>query len=207
MRIFFSSVSVSVFAIVLASSASALVSIEHFDDTGGAVVAVGQTFHVDIVASYDGTPSLAGIFTSVVWDPSELLLTGATDPPFSIFGGPLGSLQRVANPFSLPMDPVGSLRTVQFGAAPTQEGNAGPPTLITTLTFQVLSPGDGVGQVDSVLLQGDIIFGGSDVGFAALAPGDFSLGSTSVALVPEPTTGVLLGLGLLGLGMTRRRPN
>ena len=101
-----------------ATSASSLVSVEHFDDTGGATVAVGDMFNLDIVVNYDGSPSLAGLFTSVVWDPSELALVAFTDAPFEIFSGPLGSLKRLSNPFSFASDPVGSLRTVQYGANP-----------------------------------------------------------------------------------------
>jgi len=101
-----------------ATSASSLVSVDHFDDTGGATVAVGDMFNLDIVVNYDGSPSLAGLFTSVVWDPSELALVAFTDAPFEIFSGPLGSLKRLSNPFSFASDPVGSLRTVQYGANP-----------------------------------------------------------------------------------------
>jgi hypothetical protein len=192
----------SILFVLTATSGSSLVSVEHVDDTGGTTVAVGDMFNVDIVVNYDGSPSLTGIFTSVVWDPSELSLVSFTNAPSSIFAGPLGSLDRLSNPFSFSSDPVGSLRTVQFGAPPPDaKANAGPTTLITTLTFLVISGGDGIGQLDSVLLTGDVILDGAAQPMDA---GDFSLGG-SATLIPEPTTGVLLGLGLAGLGLMNRR--
>ena len=127
MRLFEITLTAAIAIVFSAASANALVSVFHTNDTGGATVAQGGTFNVDVVAAYDGLDSsLAGIFVSAAWDPSELLLTNATDAPLAIFLGPNGFLQRFTNPQVFPGDPPGTIRTVQFAAFPGEEANAGP---------------------------------------------------------------------------------
>ena len=203
MRLFEITLTAAIAIVFSAASANALVSVFHTNDTGGATVAQGGTFNVDVVAAYDGLDSsLAGIFVSAAWDPSELLLTNATDAPLAIFLGPNGFLQRFTNPQVFPGDPPGTIRTVQFAAFPGEEANAGPDTLITTLTFQVIGGVDGIADIDVIFNGGDLFFGND--GFE-LFPPEASISGTSVSYVPEPGTALLMGLGLLGLGASRRR--
>jgi len=187
-----------------ATSANALVSITHTNNTGGATLNQLDSFNVDITLGYDGAPTLTGVFASASWDPSELQLTGSTTPPFAIFFGGSGFLSKISDPASFPGDPAGSLRTIQFGANPGQSAGAGPDTLITTLTFQVIGGVDGVAAVDVAFLSGDLISGAAGV---PIVGGDLSLTGTSVSYVPvpEPGTALLMGLGLGGLGFAGRR--
>ncbi len=200
MRISRQTLFICVLAVFQASSAYAVVSVSHTNDAVG-TVPVGGTFSVDITADYDGSPVLTGIFTSAMWDPTQIMLTGSTTAPFAIFTGGTGFLSKLSDPTVFPGDPAGSLRTVQFGASPGQSGSAGPSTLITTLTFEVLATGDGTAEVDAVLLVGDLFTG---VLGAELMPPDAILTGT-VITVPEPTSLALSGSALLAVGLVASR--
>jgi hypothetical protein len=184
-----------------AASATALTSVTHSNNTGGAILTPGAIFDVDVTLSFDGGNSLTGAFTSAGWDPNQLTLIGNTPAPFAIFFGATGFLAKVVDPSSFPGDAAGTIRSVQFGAGPNQAAGAGAPVLITTLTFLVVAAGDGIAEIDVVLNAGDGCFG--TLG-APCAPGDFLTSGTAV-LVPEPGTALLMGLGLAGLAYAGRR--
>ena len=181
-----------------AAGASALVTTEHTNDAVG-ILDQGATFNVVVDAHYDGVHAndpLVGVFQSAAWDPTELSLVSATNAPFSIFFGSLGSLAKLSDPASFPGDPAGTVRTVQFGANPGQSGSSGD-FLITTLTFQVIGGTDGVANIDVTQLSGD-----GNIGGGASASVNTSV---DYVPVPEPGTALLMGLGLAGLGLAGRR--
>jgi len=196
-----------------AGSASALISLDHQDDTGGSARSIGETFSVDVIATYDANPDVAGLFVSSGWDPTEIELISVTEAPFAIFPGPQGSLTRFGsvidsfNRTAFPDDPDGTVRSVQFGALPNALPSAGPAVLITTLTFQVLSAGDGTATIDFLFNVGDIIFAAGCVAagepICGLSPSEVQLGSATITIIPEPGTALLLGLGLIGLTTAR----
>ena len=186
-----------------AASANALTTATHTNDTGGAVQGLGDTFNVNVTLGFDGGNTLTSIFVSAGWDPTVLSLTGSTAAPFAIFFGASGFAAKVVDPQVFPGDPAGTIRTAQYGSAPGQEAGAGLDTLITTLTFQVIGiPVGGLISIDVVLNVGDGCFG---AGGTPCAPGDLATFGTTVNVVPEPGTALLMGLGLVGLGATRRR--
>jgi hypothetical protein len=61
------------------STASALVTV-NATTTAISPVRVGDTIEVDILVSWDGSGQLIGIFSSHVWDSSQLDLLGAVFP-------------------------------------------------------------------------------------------------------------------------------
>ena len=194
----------SVLAILHVAAANAAVSVSHFVTAG--TVPVGGTFDVDVVAAYDGTPVLTGIFVSAGWDPTQIMLVNTpTAENFAIFFGDSGFLSKISDPAVFPGDPEGTLRTVQYGASPGQEGGAGENVVITTLTFEVLAEGDGTAEIDVVFNNGDLFVGA--VG-AELFPPDATTAGV-VVNVPEPASTALafsaLGSVLLIGGWRNRR--
>jgi hypothetical protein len=184
----------------LASAAQAVVTVTHTSTATGTLT-VGQSFSVDVVLGYDGTPTLTGVFVSAGWDPAQLSLTNTpTAPNFAIFIGPSGLLSKVADPSSFPGDTAGTIRTVQYGANPGSSASAGADVVITTLTFQVIGVGDGTADVNIVFNNGDTFLGAAG---APLAPGDRTLTNFSIA-VPEPSSAVLAFSVLAALGLIHR---
>jgi hypothetical protein len=194
----------SVLAILHVAAANAAVSVSHFVTAG--TVPVGGTFDVDVIAAYDGSPILTGIFVSAGWDPTELSLVSASDAPFNIFFGASGSLAKFSDPKSFANDPAGTIRTVQFGATPGQSGGAGEDTVITTLQFEVVSEGDGTAEIDVIFNSGDGLFGGA--GPSEIFPPDAEVFGVTVN-VPEPASAALafsaLGSVALIAGWRNRR--
>jgi len=190
-----------------ATAAHATLSITLDNNTGGAALGIGDSFEVTVTVGYDGNPpQLQSIFTSVAFDPTVLQFDGTTGAqPFAIFFGAQGFLSKIADAGPLQADPdpngpggSGVIRAVQYGANPGQSGGAGPDTLIATLLFSVVGVGDG--SVTSFTQSDE----GSFAGGVEIAP-QIVHNNTSVSVVPEPGTALLMGLGLAGLGVAGRR--
>ena len=75
--------------------------------------------------------------------------------------------------------------------------------VLATLVFHVADVGDGIGEINLLL---DGLTGNVYVDAAGGTDGDLNFGSAGIAVItPEPSTALLVGLGLIGLGVAGRR--
>ena len=186
-------------ALVFVGPATALVTISHTNNTGGATILLGEEFKVFISVDHDGEADLTGIFASAEWDRSVIDLVFAEDAPPLIYLGATGLLAKLSDPDVFPTDPPGTFRTVQFGVTDEVQTAGAGSEFITTLTFEVIGGLRAITFIDVILNSGDGCFG---PGGAACGRG-ITLGSTSVG-PPEPSTALLMGLGLAGLAAMKR---
>ena len=133
--------------------------------------------------------------TDCVEEPSGQIVGSGTYAPSTENCGPGVATQDV---FSIP----GIARLVE------QERILGTPAssgtlILGTVTFHAMSPTPLTG-INSVLAEFGL--GGGFVGadFILRNPG-IPLGTVTLKIIPEPTTLALLGLGILGLGLSSRR--
>lgn len=205
MRLFISTLA-AISMVLIAGSASALVSVSHSSAADGTTLLPGDTFTVDVAVSWDGAGTLSGVFSSTGFDDSVVQFVSAdwfglgetASSVFDVFPPPvfLPGLGRLGG-ISFAGDPASLVRTVQYGIAPPGSANAlgaAANVLITTLTFEAV--GGGSTTIGTV-------FGTADVG----AAGDAFDGGADVVVnvVPEPGTALLMGLGLAGLAAAGRR--
>ncbi len=192
---------------MVAGSASALITVSATTTAVG-LHNVGDSFDVDILLTWDGAGSLTGIFSSHQWDSGQLSLTNAVFPlstgfetrPVPLKGGSYDpQLTRFGTIAAglLGDDLSSTARTLQYGSVNPLNGATSPKTnqIITRLTFLIVGVGDGFAEVDGFLNAADA-FQGDTGGFTD---------TVSVAIVPEPGTALLMGLGLAGLAAAGRR--
>jgi hypothetical protein len=198
----------SVFGLLFAQSSDAVVVISLDPSTTGPLN-VGDTFDVDVLASWDGSGALTSIFSSHAWS-NQLALINAEFPPATqfetrpvLFAG--GAYDPGMSRFGTiadgqPGDDLSqTARTVQYGSLdPLNSTNAATDQVVTQLTFEVIGEGDGVAEIFGALLQGD----------AGATADDFAFGPDVAITIPEPG-GVLLGLSslasVLAVAAVRRR--
>ncbi len=102
-------------------------------------------------------------------------------------------------------DPSGLAQVnLDFVSADLANGtqNTGNGILIATLVFDIVALGDGSAEIQLGMTSSNVI--GQPGGGSTLPS---SLGGGGVVFTPEPTTALLVGLGLAGLGYAGRKQN
>ena len=199
-------------AFLLGASSASAVSLTSAG-ANGQLVAVGDQVTITVTLDTEGQTGITLLSTGVIFDDAILTynsgassatsyilyvngknpyMTAAADPPELRFG----------TSDQVNVDFVASDLTTGTGSA-TGDSPAGgglPGGLLATLVFDVTGLGDGVADIYlSITSPGNVLaFGGG----ATATP---TLAGAGTAITPEPTTALLVGLGLLGLGVAGKR--
>ena len=211
MRLFVSIIATAIFFAASAASAAVTFTVDVTSDSGRPLdlLEAGDTITLDITMRSDGTPTFAIGASVFGYEPGSLTLVGGVTSsaalvqfatgPGTGFGG-LDSTQAVAS--------VGPRETQFFngvsisGTPATGVGDISPVTGVAggphaRITFTV-------NAATSFRVGADAAFGDAIVGQggAFLTANNADI---AVALIPEPGTALLMGLGLAGLAAAGRR--
>ena len=185
--------------VLSASIASAALNVSS-PQSGGVLTSPNSLITIDIVITTTRPEALALGLRAANFDPAIMTLVGATVPS-SIFDFapsiPFGGIVNTASgEVQAPLAGVRAGWSVNLfqGIALTPAAGSGPETF----QLQFLMGQPGLTQLDSgaFAAYSDVYVGGDDV-----------VNATSISIFngPEPTTAVLLGLGLAALSSTRPR--
>jgi len=193
-----------------AMSASAT-TVNVTSDYAGGVASVGTLVNVTLTLDAPDTGiQLMGInvaFDNTALQYNQAASLAATGTPTYILyvGGMMSSaLYAQQDPWQTwPFPPAGQGQVNVNWADPSFIGTqtTGSGIKIAELQFEVIAVGDGIGEVDVFV---DSAFGGIlQVNGAVVTLG--LTGTPVNVITPEPSTAILVGLGLLGLGVAGRR--
>jgi len=220
MRIFISTLLATALLAFSASSASALAI-----SLGGASGSTVNGAQVSVTVSIDteGTTGIVTLSVGVLFDDAQLtynqgassttsytLYNTVTNPKTGVVGpgtyldaasscggayptGGAGCALRVGTTNQVNVDFIST-------GFPTTGTTGGTTDLMATLVFDVIGTSGSAAISLSLTSPGNVI---GDANGGAIAA--TTSGSGSVSIVPEPTTALLVGLGLAGLGIAGRR--
>ena len=185
--------------LLLFSAASASAISLFFDAPSSTNLLPGEQFTIDLRLNTEGETQMTSVFASVFADPSLFTFVSGTSPGAILVNfDTFATLSRFSQPFVLGGDPAGQVRAVSY-ASLDPVGTSATSAVVGTLTFVALAPG--------TINLNFLIAPGDDVTVNGVSvSGAVGLGqSASITVVPEPTTALLMGLGLAGLAAAGRR--
>jgi len=193
-----------------AMSASAA-TVNVTSDYAGGIATVGTLVNVTLTLDAPETGiQLLGV--NVAFDNTVLQYNAQSNasvgvPSYILYnstGMPMVALYAQQDPWQTwPFPPAGQGQVNVNWADPSFAGSqiTGSGIKLAELQFQVVALGDGIGEVDVFV---DSAFGGIlQINGAVVTLG--ITGSPVNVITPEPSTAILVGLGLLGLGVAGRR--
>ena len=184
-----------------AASASAF-STSMTNSWGGGVASVGDTLTVTVSFDTDGGNDVSLLSVSVLFDDAIMTYDGGTSATYALYTGGKGATYlkpattnntlRVGTSNQILLDWQNNI--LPGGAAAS--GNF----QMSVLSFTVQALGDG--QADFTISAdspGNTLFLGDETFATNNVSGSFAV------ITPEPTTALLVGMGLVGLGVAGRR--
>ena len=169
---------------------------------GGGVASVGDTLTVTVSFDTDGSNDVSLLSVSVLFDDAIMTYDGGTSATYALYTGGKGASYlkpattnntlRVGTSNQILLDWQNNI--LPGGAAAS--GNF----QMSVLSFTVQALGDG--QADFTISAdspGNTLFLGDETFATNNVSGSFAV------ITPEPTTALLVGMGLVGLGVAGRR--
>jgi hypothetical protein len=201
MRFFITNLLATAMVVFAAGSASAI-SLT-LAGANGQLVAVGGQVSVTVTLDTEATTGLVLLSTGVLFDDAILSYnSGASSSPTYILyvNGKTPYMQPASNPPELRFGTTNQVN-VDWVATNLTTGSGGTGVeLLATLVFDVIGDGDGTADIGlSITSPGNIVQLAGGVDTTA------TLNGAGTVITPEPTTALLVGLGLLGLGVAGRR--
>jgi len=200
MRFFITNLLATALVVFAAGSASAIGLT--LAGANGQLVGVGDSVTVTVTLDADVT-GIVLISTGVLFDDTILSYNqGASSSPTYILyvNGKTPYMTPATNPPELRIGTTNQVN-VDWTATSLTAGSGGTGVeLLATLVFDVIAVGDGVADIGlSITSPGNIVQLAGGINTTA------TLRGAGTVITPEPTTALLVGLGLLGLGVAGKR--
>jgi hypothetical protein len=171
----------------------------YFSPPTPAAVSVGETFDVTFRMDTQGETEITTVFISVYANPDLLQFVSGSSPGMILLDwNTLTGIPVIGQPKRRADDPPGVIRATNFSAG-GPSGVASADELLATMTFRALGAGTtrilaGASADDEVWANG-----------APITPSIELHPSLAIAIVPEPSMAILLGLGIASLSRRARR--